>query len=151
MTEYEYSFEVKSLDKYIAYLEDNGYTKLSESEQVRTVYHHNNGTIARVTIDDCGGKIVKTLDFKQGGESGLLNVREESKAIEFIDDEAALSILDFLGYKEKIVLHRKRYVYTRDGVKCELDKYTSPFISCVVAVEGKKALVDKVYSEIKKL
>lgn len=149
MTEYEYSFEVKSLDKYIAYLESNGFENLSESEQIRTVYQSDNGTIARITTDSIGGKIRRTLDFKQGGEGGLLNERQESKALVFEDTDAVKSILDFLGYKEKIVLNRIRYVYTCGDVKCELDKYTSPFTSNVVAVEGEKALADKVYNEIK--
>ena len=56
-----------------------------------------------------------------------------------------------LEYKKDKVLERTRYVYEKNQVTFELDEYTSPEVMCVVAVEGEKEEVDKVYDEIKDL
>ena len=45
-------------------------------------------------------------------------------------------------------LERKRYVYNHKNVIFEIDKYTVPTMN-VVAIEGKKEEVDKVYNELK--
>ena len=53
-----------------------------------------------------------------------------------------------LGYKKDKVLSRTRIVYKKDGVKFELDSYTSPEIIFVVGIEGNKEKVDFVYKEV---
>lgn len=47
--EYEYSFKVDSLDKYINYCKTNNYELVEETNQTRILYKNNNGTIARIT------------------------------------------------------------------------------------------------------
>ena len=59
--EYEYSFEVKSLDKYTQYCENNGYKKVSQKKEKRIIYRNDNKTIARITIEDDKDVL---LDFK---------------------------------------------------------------------------------------
>ena len=54
-----------------------------------------------------------------------------------------------LEYKKDIELSRIRMVYKKDNVIFEIDSYNSPEIMYVVAVEGDKEEVDKVYKEIK--
>ena len=51
MKEYEYSFEVKSLQPYIIYCQNNKYTMKDRNEQVRVIYRNTNKTMARITIN----------------------------------------------------------------------------------------------------
>jgi hypothetical protein len=74
----------------------------------------------------------------------IYKVTEENK-------ESIMSILDILGYKIKKELVRKRYVYVKDKVKFEIDDYTSPEIMHVVAIEGEKEQVDKIYNKVKEM
>ena len=145
--EYEYSFEVKSLDKYIEYCENNGYKKVSQKKEMRIIYRNENKTIARITIEDDKDAL---LDFKDDmlGDQVLIERRETPKL--YIEDmNTILKILEFLKYNKDNVLKRERIVYKKGGVTFELDSYSVPRKSYVVAIEGKKEEVDKVYKTLK--
>lgn len=66
MEEYEYSFNVTSVEPYIKYCEENGYEKKGENTQNRIVYEniHNRHIIARLTTTDKGGLPRKFLIVK---------------------------------------------------------------------------------------
>lgn len=150
MEEYEYSFEVKDLKPYIEYCVKNDYTLKSKSSQKRILYRNNNKTLARITHENINNKVTKKLDFKDDKLSNEdLIIRRETLPIEFEDDKAIASILEFLGYKEDNYLVRERWEYEKDGVKFELDNYTYPQNTCVVAIEGEKEKVDEVYKMVK--
>ena len=144
--EYEYSFEVKSLDKYIEYCENNNYKKVSQKKEKRIIYRNENKTIARITIEDDKDAL---LDFKDDilNDQVLIERRETPKL--YIDDmNTVLKILEFLKYNKDNVLERERVVYEKGGVSFELDTYSAPRKSYVVAIEGKKEEADKVYKEL---
>ena len=150
--EYEYSFKVKEIDPYIEYCKNNGYEFIEETNQSRTLYRNTNKTMARITIKEKNGVTKKLLDFKDDNINGdILIERRESQSIEFTDDDAVESILNFLNYKKDNTLIRKRYVYKKGNVKFELDDYDAPEKAFVVAIEGEKSEVDKVYEEVKNL
>ena len=152
MKEYEYSFEVKTLQPFIEYCEKNDYTFVEKNKQSRIIYRNENKTMARLTIKEKDDKIKKELDFKDDMLSDSVVIeRRESSAIEYTDDQAVESILDFLHYKKDNTLIRTRYVYEKDGVKFEMDEYEQPRVTAVVACEGEKEKVDAVYEEIKNL
>lgn len=151
MIEYEYSKNVKDLDKYINYCEKNNYMFKEKIKQKRIIYRKNDNTIARITINEIDNKIYKYLDFKESKLNNELNIRKESKELEFNDEKIIYSILDFLGYKKDNTLERIRYVYIKENITFELDKYTKPKICNVLSVEGKKNIVDKVWEEVKKI
>ena len=99
--EYEYSFKVKEIDPYIEYCKNNGYEFIEETNQSRTLYRNTNKTMARITIKEKNNIIKKLLDFKDDNiTDDILIERRESKSIEFTDDDAVESILDFLNYKK---------------------------------------------------
>lgn len=81
----------------------------------------------------------------------ILIERRETLPIQILDEKALDSILNFLDYNKDTILERFRIVYQKDGVIFELDKYESPEIAYVVAIEGEKDLVDVVYNEINKM
>ena len=108
--------------------------------------------MARITIKGKNGVTKKLLDFKDDIMTDeVLIERRESQSIEFTDEEAVESILNFLEYKKDNTLIRKRYVYKKGNVKFELDDYDAPEKAFVVAIEGEKSEVDKVYEEVKNL
>ena len=144
MKEYEYSFKVNDLTKYIDYCINNGYEEISNSDETRNLYSNNSNKLARITISD---EIV--LDFKEIGDTSiLLKDREESKPIIINDLDCVLSILDVLGFKQIKHLERHRVVYKKNNVKFELDSYTVPDKEYIVGIEGLKEEVDKVYEEV---
>lgn len=147
--EYEYSFRVSSIKEYIAYCVDNNYLLTNDIKQIRTIYRNDNGTIARITIED--GKQTKILlDFKEDKISNKdLNIRRESPTIEIKDIDSIKSVLDFLNYKEDNTLIRRRQIYQKENVIFEIDTYEKPFMSYVVAIEGEKSQADLVYNELK--
>ncbi len=152
MKEHEYSFEVKDLSPYINYCEENNYNFVSRNKQTRIIYRKENKTMARLTINESDGKVVKELDFKEDKlSSNILIERKESLALSYTNDEAVESILDFLDYKKDNTLIRTRIVYKKDGVKFEFDIYEEPRQTCVVALEGDEEKTDAVYNEISKL
>lgn len=151
MNEYEYAKKVRSLKKYINYCEENGFTLKEKTSQIRVIYRKSDKTMARITTNEVNGIKKKSLDFKEDKLSNdELIIRKESKAIEFTDEEAVISILDFLGYEKDNTLDRTRYVYTKKDAVFELDEYVKPNKSCVVSLEGKKEIVDKIWMDLNK-
>lgn len=152
MTEYEYSFEVKDVKPFIKFCEIYGYTLLEDCSQTRILYRNKNKTLARITINNKNGIIKKSLDFKDdvmGDDKSALE-RKESLALEFSDEVAVDSILEFLDYYKDITLERNRKTFEKGNVKFEIDNYISPSKKFVVAIEGEKSAVDQVYEIIKK-
>ena len=123
---------------------------IEKIKQNRTLYRNNNKTMARITIKENNKIKEKILDFKEDNlTEDILKIRKESLPLKFENIEEAESILEFLEYKKDITLIRTRIVYEKNNVKFELDEYESPNKYCVVAIEGNKEEVDKVYQEIK--
>lgn len=119
--EYEYSFEVESLDKYIEYCENNNYEKISEKKERRIIYRNENSTIARITVENERGSF---LDFKDDIlNNEVLIERRETPKLYIENMETILKILDFLNYKKDITLERNRIVYRKGKVTFELDIY----------------------------
>ena len=149
MNEYEYSKKVKSLKKYINYCEENDFVLKERTKQIRTIYRKNDSTMARITINEKNGILKRELDFKEDKLSNEeLIIRRESLALEFNDEKAIESILDFLGYKQDNTLERTRYVYEKEDAKFEFDEYVKPEKCNVVSLEGDKEKVDKIWKEI---
>lgn len=146
--EYEYSFKVKSFEPYIDYCVKNGYELVSDTTQDGRVFILNN-TLARVRINTTkNGETKKVLDFKDADDSkNVLKVRRETKALEFDDYEAVQSILDYFGYVPEGNYIRERKVYQKNGVIFEMDYYLESK-NKVMAIEGEKEEVDKVYEEV---
>ena len=145
MNEYEYSFKVNDITKYIDYCKNNNYKLVEEVKQTRTLYRNSNKTMARITINN--DKMF--LDFKEDNlTDDILKIRKETKPLEFNDIEVVNSILKFLEYEKDITLIRTRIIYEKGNVKFEIDQYESPEIYNVVAIEGEKEDVDKVYKEL---
>lgn len=152
MKEYEYSFEVRNLEPYIKYCLDKGYQLIEETNQSRILCPNNEGTMARITIKESAGKIIKQLDFKDDIlTDDILIERRETLPLVFEDDHVVDSILEFLNYKKDKLLLRKRKVFKLQGVTFELDEYESPSKTFVVAIEGIKEEVDIVYTEVTKI
>lgn len=150
--EYEYSFKVDSLDEYKKYCEENGYEKRLEYDQVRELFTSDNKILARITTTKTENNIDIFLDFKDDDDSDkVYKESRETIPLKVTDENrgAIDSILNILGYKKKKHLVRKRYVYKKGKVKFEMDDYTKPEIMHVVAIEGDKDEVTKVYNEIK--
>lgn len=150
--EYEYSFKVDSLDEYKEYCEENGYEKRLEYDQVRELFTSDNKVLARITTTKTGENTDVFLDFKDDDDSDkVYKESRETIPLKVTDENrgAIDSILNILGYKKKKHLVRKRYIYKKGKVKFEMDDYTKPEIMHVVAIEGDKDEVTKVYNEIK--
>ena len=147
--EYEYSFKVESIEKYIDYCNSNDYKLIDKVKQTRTLYRNSNKTMARITINEYENNTKMFLDFKEDNlTDDILKIRKESLPLEFSNMESINSILDFLEYKKDITLIRNRKIYEKDNVKFEIDEYESPEVYNVVAIEGEKEEVDKVYNEL---
>ena len=137
MQEREYCFKVKDLEKSKEFCVKNGFNLDYATEQIRTIYRKSNKTMARITEDRWGDNVKLSLDFKEDKlNNESLSIRKESKAVEFTDTDAVLSILDFLGYTKDNVLVRKRWVYSKGDVVCEIDLYDNAENTIVVSIEG---------------
>ena len=149
MNEREYCFKVKDLEKSRKFCIDNGFNLDSETEQIRTIYRKSDKTMARITEDRWGDNIKLTLDFKEDKlNNESLSIRKESKALEFVDTDSVLSVLEFLGYEKDNVLNRKRWVYSKGKVICEIDLYDNEEQTIVVSIEGEDyAGVDAFYQK----
>ena len=149
--EYEYSFKTKNIEKYIEYCKSNKYEKKAENRQVRKLYKNDTNIMGRVTTNYIDGNQIIEFDFKNSDNSEIiLKENKETIPLEIKsqDLKSIESILEFLNLELDKVLDRSRIVYTKNNVKFEIDKYTSPEIMCVVAIEGKKEEVDAVYKEL---
>ncbi len=149
--EYEYSFKVKDITSFINYCISNKYQLKKECEQTRTLYKNGGKVMARITKNIYKDNEIEVLSFKDDDMSdNTLKVSRESKELLINDDnrEFVESLLEILELKESKKLIRKRYVYEKDNVIFEIDKYLDPVMN-VVAIEGNKEEVDKVYDDIK--
>lgn len=154
MQEYEYSFKVESVEPYIDYCIENGYTKIKESIQNRIVYQslNNEHLIARITSTVVNDENEEILDFKNFSEKHKeLQVSDESIPFIVNDDNRAtiMSMLEVLDFEESADNTRKRVVYQNDDVIFEIDEYITPKMN-VVAIEGNKEKVDLIYEEVSK-
>lgn len=149
MYEYEYSFKVENIDKYVNYCKNNDYKLIDMVKQTRIIYRNDNKTMARITINEYDNNTKMFLDFKEDNlTDDILKIRKETLPLEFNDIEIINSMLDFLEYKKDITLIRKRIIYEKENIKFEIDEYKSPEVYNVVAIEGNKEYVDKVYNEL---
>lgn len=153
MKEYEYSFNVDNIQPYIDYCENNGYIQASVSEQNRTVYENKNdrNKIARITTTKIGTTTETLFDYKTITTSEkALKISKETKPIRVTSEnkQDILTRLENEGFFITADNTRIRYVYTKDNVTFEIDDYIKPVMK-VVAIEGEKTAVDKVYEEIK--
>lgn len=149
--EYEYSFKVKDITPFIDYCVNNKYELKKEYEQTRTLYKNGGKVMARITKNIYKDSEVEILNFKDDNLSdSVLKVSRESKDLVMNDEnrDFVKSLLEILELNETKKLVRKRYVYIYDNVTFEIDNYTIPTMN-VVAIEGKKDEVDKVYNELK--
>ena len=151
MEEYEYSFNATEFKPYIEFCEKNGYKKIDEITQRRRVYEniHNRSIIARITTKDDE----TVIDFKNTGEhKENLKVSHESKSlvVNSNNEEFFESMLATLDFEETADNYRVRYVYKKGKVKFEIDNYTKP-VMIVIAIEGEREAVDKVYKQLEKL
>lgn len=154
MKEYEYSFKVNDIKPFIEFCENNNYKKVAVTTQNRVVYEnkHSENIIARITTKIIDERKSIVLDFKNVGQQHKeLKISNESLPIAVTQDnsDALYSILEVLDFYVAANNDRTRYEYEKDGVLFEIDDYTNPKAQ-VVAIEGDKEKVDKVYEIIKK-
>lgn len=155
MKEYERSFKVESIDVYIDYCKKNNYEEEPFVKQNRIVYEnsHSDSIIARLTTEECNNETITKFDCKNVGHKNKdLKISSETIPLIVTDEnrEIVKSILEVLDFYEAANNNRIRYVFKKDGVKFEIDKYTSP-VAKVVAIEGDQDEVEKVYTELKSL
>lgn len=153
MEEYEYSFKVKSIKPYVEYCEKNNYKLEDITKQNRIVYEnrYSEDIIARITTTVKQGKKTCVFDCKNVGQRDkALKISSESEQMKVTkgNREQIKSILNVLNFYEAANNNRKRYIYKKNGVKFEIDNYTSPKM-CVIGIEGEKNKVDKVYEELR--
>ena len=151
--EYEYSLKVKSVSEFIKYCNDNNYVKEDEYLQTRTLYKNGGPVMARITENEINGKVEKILNFKDDNlNDNTLKISRESKdlIVTSENEEFVESLLQILDLNNKKVLKRKRYVFVKEYVKFEIDEYLEPIIN-VIAIEGIKEEVDKVYESLSEL
>lgn len=133
------------------YLKENNYKEIFNKKQNRIVYENikNRNIISRITFNDedylfdFKNKSYETETLKISKESLPLKIKKE-------DIENVKSILDVLGFEQTSNIVRTRFVFVKDEVKFEIDDYIKPKM-LVVAVEGKRDKVDKVYNEVKNM
>ena len=151
--EYEYSLKVKSVSEFIKYCNDNNYVKEDEYLQTRTLFKNGGPVMARITENEINGKVEKILNFKDDNlNDNTLKISRESKdlIVTSENEEFVESLLQILDLNNKKVLKRKRYVFVKEYVKFEIDEYLEPIMN-VIAIEGIKEEVDKVYESLSEL
>lgn len=152
MKEYEYSFKTESIEPYIKYCEDNNYQIKKENYQIRELFKNKNKILARITTEIENKKRTCILDFKDDNDTEVL-IKEARETIPLIvsktNRKAVDSMLEILGYYKHKTLKRKRICYTKQEVKFEIDEYIEPEKCFVVAIEGKKEIVDETYKDVK--
>lgn len=153
--EYEHSFKVDSIQPIIEYCRKNKYKEVFVIKQNRIVYENsfNSKIIARLTTEVNNGVETTTFDCKNvQDKKSDLNISMESIPMIVTDEnrEQILSILSTLSFKEVANNLRVRYVFEKGNIKFEIDEYIRPEMK-VVAIEGEKEEVEKVYAEVKNL
>ena len=150
--EYEYSFKVKSLDEFINYCTINKYRKIEDYKQVRTLYKNGSKVMARITKNIYEDKTLEILNFKENNlDDNVLTISNETEDLIITKENRKFvnSLIEILNLDKIKVLKRNRVVYKKGNVKFEIDEYISPKMK-VVAIEGLKKDVDRVYSELYK-
>lgn len=152
MTEYEYNFKVDDINVVTKFCEENGFALVSKTSENRVVFENkqNRKIISRLTTTFGESEKVTVWDFKNVGENdNLLKVSKESEAM--VLDESGIkiarSMLEVMDFEQSADNLRTRYVFEKGDVKFEIDDYTRPQMK-VVAIEGEKSQVDKVYQEL---
>ena len=151
--EYEYSFKVKETKDFINYCLNNNYKKTDDYNQIRTLYKNNGKVMARITKNIYKDKTVEVLNFKDDNlNDNVLTVNRETKDLIITNDnrDFVKSLIDILDLNNKKELIRHRIVFIKDSVKFEIDEYEVPEMK-VVAIEGKKSKVDKIYNDLQQL
>ena len=151
--EYEYSFKVKNIKDFLDYCVNNNYKKQEEYFQTRTLYKNGGTVMARITENEYEEKSEKILNFKDDNlNDKILKTSRESKDLIITKDneDFVMSLIEILNLNRKIVLKRKRYVYEKENVKFEIDEYIEPLMN-VIAIEGKKEEVDRVYKYLENI
>lgn len=149
MVEYEYNFKVDDISVVTKFCEKNGFVLVSKTSENRVVFENkqNRKIISRLTTTFGESKKVTVWDFKNVGKNdNLLKVSKESEAM--VLDESGIkiarSMLEVMDFEQSADNLRTRYVFEKGDVKFEIDDYTRPQMK-VVAIEGEKSQVDKVY------
>ena len=148
--EYEYSFKAKSIKEFIDYCTKNKYRKIDEYKQVRTLYKNGGKIMARITKNIYEDRTVEILNFKDDNlNNNILSVSRESLDLHITKENKKFvkSLISILDLNDEKVLKRHRVVYKKGHVKFEIDEYTVPKMK-VVAIEGDKEQVDRVYKEL---
>lgn len=134
------------------FCEENGFVLVSKTSENRVVFENkqNRKIISRLTTTFGESKKVTVWDFKNVGKNdNLLKVSKESEAM--VLDESGIkiarSMLEVMDFEQSADNLRTRYVFEKGDVKFEIDDYTRPQMK-VVAIEGEKSQVDKVYQEL---
>ena len=151
--EYEYSFKVKEIKEFINYCLNNNYKKIDDYKQIRTLYKNNGKIMARITKNIYNDKIIEILNFKDDSlNDDVLTVSRETKDLIITNEnkEFVKSLIDILDLNNKKELIRNRMVFIKDNVKFEIDEYEVPKMK-VVAIEGEKSKIDKIYNDLKQL
>lgn len=154
MKEREYSFKVENVKKYIDCLIKLNFKIVSDSKQIRTIYKNNSNIMARITENFySSNKKEIVFDFKEDKlTKDVLIERKESLPIIIDNVDTALSVIDILGFKKTVSLHRQRKVFSKNDVICEIDLYESPNEEFIVSIEGDNYKgVDKLYFQLKGL
>ena len=131
-----------------------GYTKEKENIQTRVLYKNPYSVLARITTQENKDKVVTSINFKDENESAdILKTSRETSSLNITEEnkEFIMSMLDMLEFNKFKTLKRKRYVYTKNNAKFEIDEYSAPEEMYVVAIEGEKEEVDSIYEEVNKL
>lgn len=149
MVEYEYNFKVDDISCVTKFCKENGFVLVSKTSENRVVFENkqNRKIISRLTTTFGESKKVTVWDFKNVGKNdNLIKVSKESEAM--VLDESGIkiarSMLEVMDFEQSADNLRTRYVFEKGDVKFEIDDYTRPQMK-VVAIEGEKSQVDKVY------
>lgn len=152
MIEYEYNFKVDDISVVTKFCEKDGFVLVSKTSENRVVFENkqNRKIISRLTTTFGESDKVTVWDFKNVGKNdNLLKVSKESETMKL--DEAGIkiarSMLEVMDFEKSADNLRTRYVFEKGDVKFEIDDYTRPEMK-VVAIEGEKTQVDKVYQEL---
>ncbi len=152
MIEYEYNFKVDNISVVTKFCEKDGFVLVSKTSENRVVFENkqNRKIISRLTTTFGESDEVTVWDFKNVGKNdNLLKVSMESETMKL--DEAGIkiarSMLEVMDFEKSADNLRTRYVFEKGDVKFEIDDYTRPEMK-VVAIEGEKTQVDKVYQEL---
>ena len=151
--EYEYSFKVKDIKPFVEYCQNHHYQQVEDYKQIRTLYKNGGKIMARITQNFYPDKTVEILNFKDDNlNDQTLKVSRETEDLKITDENRGFvtSLIEILDLNQPKVLERKRSVYEKEHVKFELDDYVSPVMK-VVAIEGLKEEVDKVYQELEEV